>query len=398
MMVMELWTGWFDHWGHPHLERDLPAPLLTQTVSTILKMGGSFNLYMFHGGTNFGFMSGANTGGNGEYQPDVTSYDYSAPLSEAGDITPKYTSLRDLLKQTVPDSIPNPLPDIPPNSPKASYGEVQLSLYIKLLQTMDFIPQPEKLSKPVPMEYLSINNGNGQAYGYVLYHTVIISSSSRKVTITHLRDHGVALLNGKPIKKLSSLKHQTISISGHKQEGQNVLDILVENCGRVNFGSQTGDRKGKQCILIVSCDCHVTGINGDVLIDGQPSAVGWKVYSFEFKKSYVEMVQAGGLWSRVPVESHSGPTLFKGEFTINTDPLDTFLDMKGWTKGIVFINGANIGRYWNIGPQGTLYVPAPLLKKGVNKLLIFELHYPKSTYSVNFRDTPILNIKNKMNN
>jgi hypothetical protein len=384
MMVMELWTGWFDHWGHPHLERDLPAPLLTQTVSTILKMGGSFNLYMFHGGTNFGFMSGANTGGNGEYQPDVTSYDYSAPLSEAGDITPKYTSLRDLLKQTVPDSIPNPLPDIPPNSPKASYGEVQLSLYIKLLQTMDFIPQPEKLSKPVPMEYLSINNGNGQAYGYVLYRTVITSSSSRKVTITHLRDHGVALLNGKPISRLSSFASQSFVISKEDiMTGQNVLDILVENCGRVNFGSQIGDRKG---------------INGDVLIDGQPSAVGWKVYSFEFKKSYVEMVQAGGLWSRVPVESHSGPTLFKGEFTINTDPLDTFLDMKGWTKGIVFINGANIGRYWNIGPQGTLYVPAPLLKKGVNKLLIFELHYPKSTYSVNFRDTPILNIKNKMNN
>jgi hypothetical protein len=234
------------------------------------------------------------------------------------------------------------------------------------------------------MEYLSINNGNGQAYGYVLYRTVITSSSSRKVTITHLRDHGVALLNGKPISRLSSFASQSFVISKEDiMTGQNVLDILVENCGRVNFGSQIGDRKG---------------INGDVLIDGQPSAVGWKVYSFEFKKSYVEMVQAGGLWSRVPVESHSGPTLFKGEFTINTDPLDTFLDMKGWTKGIVFINGANIGRYWNIGPQGTLYVPAPLLKKGVNKLLIFELHYPKSTYSVNFRDTPILNIKNKMNN
>lgn len=372
-LVMEYWTGWFDHWGRPHLERTISPSQLVVNIGTVLQMGGSFNLYMFHGGTNFGFMNGANIEG-GEYRPDVTSYDYDAPLSEAGDITKKYTLLRELLKETVPHSIPNPLPDVPPNSVKESYGDVHLPLCLSLFQTLDYIPPPQESKKPMSMEYLSINKETGQAYGYVLYRTSI-SPLSTKLTITKLKDYGVALYDETPFAKLSSFASQTILLPQPSAKSSDVnLDLLVENSGRVNFGSQIGDRKG---------------ISGDVIVDDEfPKS--WQIYSFEFKSSYIEHVMAGGLWSRSSPGTQIGPALFKGDFTISSTPQDTFIDMTGWTKGLVIINGVNLGRYWTVGPQRTLYVPAPLLRKGINKLLIFELHRPSSSFTVTFSKEPVL--------
>jgi beta-galactosidase GanA len=360
LMVMEFWTGWFDHWGEKHLERNISPEKFREEIHNILAEGASFNLYMFHGGTNFGFMNGGNWG-KGEdaegktYRPTVSSYDYDAPLSEYGGVTQKYVELRNLLSEMVPDSMFRyPLPPLPSPVATADYGPVKMTLYISLMSTLQYVPDPHTSDVPIPMEFLPLNHGSGQGYGYVLYRTFIPSSASL-LTIHGLKDYGLVMLDLKPIQEVAHFNKITLSLPPATEGlSSRQLDILVENGGRVNFGHPLGVRKG---------------ISGTVEVDGKLH-MDWKIYSFEFKSEFVQNIDSGGMWLRTPAADDVGPTLFKGSFTITDVPKDTFIDMKGWNKGIVFVNGANLGRYWMKGPTGSLYVPAPLLVRGINKVRI----------------------------
>ncbi|KAL5497548.1 hypothetical protein EMCRGX_G014039 [Ephydatia muelleri] len=365
VMAMEFWTGWFDTWNQPHQNERLQVGSLTQNIGALLDMGASFNLYMFHGGTNFGFLNGANRA-SGEFRSVTTSYDYNAPLSEAGDITPKYLMLRALLEKKFPGM---QLPPVPHNSPKMEYGEVSLALYVKLTDVTQYTQKPHQSEFPLPMEYLD----SGQAYGFVLYRSKL-SSEHKSITVGEVRDFGMVMLDKSPVQQLAGLAEQTVflpeSVNGKERE----LDLLIENMGRMNFDTLFNERKG---------------ILGSVMAD-KTVLKNWQMFSFDFTQAFLETVDSGALWLRTPPTSDPGPALFKGNLVISGKPQDTFMDMEGWSKGVVFINGVNIGRYWSVGPQRTLYVPAPILKNGINRVIIFEMLQSKRSQTVSFVGAAIL--------
>lgn len=377
-LVAEFWDGWFDHWGEEHHVRD------TETVANILKQvldsGASFNLYMFHGGTNFGFMNGAN-----ELQPTTTSYDYDAPLSEAGDITLKYTALRNVLQKHAPkDSVPKGAFKLLPvlqNSAKRSYGKVELKHYMSLSQLLQYHKSVES-DKVLSMEELPINNNGGQGYGFILYQTEI-SQVPREISINKVLDRAQVLLNSLPVHTYdaslgfkSTIELKIDDKVSSQLEMPCKVEILVENMGRSNYGGTVWQSR--------------KGISGSVWINRQNhTKLGWKIFPLEFKVEVLSRIKDGG-WSALPENQPRSPALYWGTFTIDDEPKDTFLLMKNWTKGVCFINGHNLGRYWSKGPQQTLYVPAPWLQKGQNELIIFELH-SFSSADVSFVESQIFN-------
>ncbi|KAL3887320.1 hypothetical protein ACJMK2_027262 [Sinanodonta woodiana] len=376
ILVMEFWTGWFDHWGNRHAYSTVKE--YAETLMWILSSGASVNLYMFHGGTNFGFMAGANWSPGTNYKPDVTSYDYISPVSEAGDLTDKYHVTRKLIMKHVLEPEGLPVPSVPPpETTKEAYG----ILPIRDMMTLDdMLPTLKKvtLDHPVSMEMLDINNGYGQNYGYILYRGYILHGRKLKFT-TLPADRAQVIINGKEISVLdwkSTENNLEINIPQDYLSAENILDILVENHGRVNFapfGTNILNTQRK-------------GLSGDVELDGKP-ILKWNIFSLDFTNSIIESASQSGKWKPHIYGSHPA-TLCRTELNILGNPADTFLSMQGWQKGIVLINGFNIGRYWNRGPQQTLYVPGPVLKSGKNQILIFEQHVPGK--QIAFQSEPIL--------
>ncbi|XP_033107783.1 beta-galactosidase-1-like protein 2 isoform X3 [Anneissia japonica] len=327
LMVMEYWLGWFDHWSEQH--HIFPWKGIILAVKEVLELGASINFYMFHGGTTFGFWNGANIVNHLTYQPVVTSYDYDAPLSEAGDVTDKYIKIRALLKEESPkEAVPGNLPSVPVSVGKIAYGEVTITHFITL---KDMLPLLGVFFDGHPAGVISRSKVNP-----------------------------VKLLNLEEVKK---------EIKELKSEDVIMLDILVENQGRISAKKDMiSDRKGL---------LHDVEVNGKVQTD-------WLIYPLEFKKPFIDEVMAADKWQDMRPEIKV-PALYKGSFEIpNRTPKDTFLSMEGWNKGIVFINAFNIGRYWRIGPQRTYYIPGPLLKAGRNEIVIFEQH--QSAEKVSFVD------------
>ncbi|XP_008579617.1 PREDICTED: beta-galactosidase-1-like protein 2 [Galeopterus variegatus] len=340
-MVMEYWTGWFDLWGGPH--NILDSSEVLETVAAIVDAGSSINLYMFHGGTNFGFISGAMH--FQEYASDVTSYDYDAVLTEAGDYTAKYGKLRDLF-----GSISGtPLPPLPALLPKASYEPVTPSFYLSLWDALQYLGEPIESEKPVNMENLPVNNGNGQSFGYVLYETTITSSG---ILRGHVRDQGQVFLN---TVSIGFLDYKTTTVTLPLIQGKGVLRILVENCGRVNYGHNIDDQR--------------KGLIGNLSLNDSPLKK-FRIYSLDMKKSFFQRFGIDK-WHSLP-EVPTFPAFFLGGLSVGPSPSDTFLKLEGWEKGVVFVNGQNLGRYWDIGPQVTLYLPGAWLDKGINQIIIFE--------------------------
>lgn len=373
-MVTEFWDGWFDHWGEEHHTQS--ADTAAATMEDILKFGASVNLYMFHGGTNFGFMNGANA-----LYPTTTSYDYDGPLSEAGDTTPKYMALRNILKQHAPKhSFPEHLPVVPGNSPKKAYGKVDIKEHMPLSALLQY-HTPVESDEVMPMEQLPINNDGGQGYGFILYQTEL-SQSPKKIVIEKVLDRAQVLLDSLPIHTYdASLEYKSsVEIEVDEKLASVVkvpckLEILVENMGRTNIGWEMNKLR--------------KGISGKVEVNGQRNTKHkWKIFSLEFKKDIFLSLKKKGQWSDLSVKSEKAPSLYRGTFTVDKEPKDTFLYMKHWTKGVCFINGHNLGRYWKRGPQETLFVPAPWLQKGENELIIFELH-TFSSADVSFVASPI---------
>ncbi|XP_030742868.1 beta-galactosidase-1-like protein 2 [Echinops telfairi] len=340
-MVMEYWTGWFDSWGGPH--NILDSSEVLKTVSAIIYAGSSINLYMFHGGTNFGFINGAMH--FNEYKSDVTSYDYDAVLTEAGDYTAKYFKLREFFGSLSGSPLPLP-PDL---LPKTTYEPLMPAYYLSLWDVLKYLGEPIKSEKPVNMENLPVNDGNGQSFGYTLYETNIASSG---VLSGLVRDRGQVFVNTVSIGYLDYNKKQ---INIPLVQGYTVLRILVENRGRVNYGENIDDQR--------------KGLIGDLYLDGLPLKK-FRIYSLDMKKSFFQKFDINR-WSSVP-EVPTSPAFFLFGLSVGPSPADTFLKLEGWEKGVVFINGQNLGRYWNIGPQETLYLPGAWLDPGNNQVIVFE--------------------------
>ncbi|XP_035121056.1 beta-galactosidase-1-like protein 2 isoform X4 [Callithrix jacchus] len=340
-MVMEYWTGWFDSWGGPH--NILDSSEVLKTVSAIVDAGSSINLYMFHGGTNFGFMNGAMH--FHDYKSDVTSYDYDAVLTEAGDYTAKYMKLRDFF-----GSISGiPLPPPPDLIPKMSHEPITPVLYLSLWDALKYMGEPIKSEKPINMENLPVNGGNGQSFGYILYETNIASSG---ILSGRVRDRGQVFVN---TVSIGFLDYKTTKIAVPLIQGYTVLRILVENRGRVNYGENIDDQR--------------KGLIGNLYLNDSPLKK-FRIYSLDMKKSFFQRF-GPDKWSSLP-ETPTFPAFFLSSLSITSTPCDTFLKLEGWEKGVVFINGQNLGRYWNIGPQKTLYLPGPWLSSGINQVIVFE--------------------------
>jgi len=335
-IVMEYWNGWFDHWGEEHHTRD-PQDA-ADTFAEMVGNGDSVNFYMFHGGTNFGFYNGANHGGT--YAPTITSYDYDCPISETGDLTPKFHAVREALSKhiTLEESV------LPEPNPKMNYGPVHLDASLPLFDALDMISQPVQRANPETMEEL------GQDYGFTLYRTFINGPKEKSpLSIQDVRDRALVFVNQTYQGVIDRWDDQTLEIE--IPEGGAQLDILVENLGRVNYGPQLYD---------------VKGITRGVRFQYQ-FLFDWTIYTLPMDNlDQLRFEENTG-------KTNTNPRFYKGTFQVD-DIGDTFVELPGWKKGVVFVNGFNLGRYWEIGPQETLYLPGPVLKKGENEIVVFELH------------------------
>jgi beta-galactosidase len=350
VLCTEYWNGWFDHWGENHHTRSYEDT--ANTLDKMLELGFSINLYMFHGGTNFGFYNGANY--QNKYEPTITSYDYDSALTEDGEITAKYVAFQKVIKKyTSNENI-----GLPAKLPKKTYGKIVLDKYQSLWKSLESISQPIQSAYPLSMEKL------GQNLGFILYETKVSGLRSNCVlNITDVHDRAMVYVNGNfsgVIYRGEANKELTINFD----RKINTLHILVENMGRVNYGAYLMDYKG---------------ITENVRLDYQ-FQFEWLIYPLP-----LDNIDNLKFESSLP---YQGPAFYKGTFDVDF-PADTFLSLDGWDKGVAFINGFNLGRYWKVGPQKTLYLPGPLLKKGQNEIVIFELHDVEKTI-VNLIDTPIL--------
>ena len=335
-MCGEYWCGWFDHWYEEHHVRE--AEELAGLHRDMLASGASLNFYMFHGGTNFGFMNGANHGG--KYEPTITSYDYNALLSESGDMTPAYHAVRKINEEF--------FGELPPltckNSEKKAYGKVELTEKAFVMDTLESISTPVKTAEPKFMEQI------GQGYGFTLYSTTVKGPiTDQMLDFDCVHDRAIVYINGEKKGWYERSRHQD-NIRIDLRTGEEIkLDILVENMGRINYGPMIRDRKG------------MTGIRF-----GQRNHYGWQMYPLEMKDlSGVKYEKCDG-----GVEKSS---FLRGVLNIEGEPKDTFIRLDGFHHGFVVVNGFNLGRYYNdAGPQKTLYCPAPMLKTGKNEILVFE--------------------------
>lgn len=359
-MCGEFWCGWFDRWGDIHHTRN--ASEIVGEIRDFLKMDASFNLYMFHGGTNFGFTAGANY--NKQFEPTVTSYDYCALLNEWGGYTEAYHAVRKLLceKQGI-------TPPALPEEPKRQHiGEVKLTEKASLFDNLDKIAEKHTVASPESMEYF------GQNFGYILYSTTMQGNyESGTLCVEDVHDNAYLFVDGE-LKK-TYYRHENPEMKDNDGftfrlpafSGERKIDILVTAMGRVNYGKHLYDRKGLSRVTF-----------------GNQILFGFDVYTLPLDNIQNVCYQ--------PPKTEKGPMFYKGTFRASTDA-DCFVDTTGFSKGLVYVNGFNLGRYWQIGPQVTLYVPKGILKEE-NEIVVLE-EEGTTRDSVQIIDTPKLEKEKK---
>ncbi|MFJ3921461.1 glycoside hydrolase family 35 protein [Streptomyces sp. NPDC090022] len=352
LMCSEFWIGWFDRWGGIHTTRD--AADAAAELDRLLAAGASVNIYMLHGGTNFGFTNGAND--KGTYRPTVTSYDYDALLDEAGDPTPKYEAFREVIARhaEVPDE---PLPE---PAPKLAPVAVDLDRCGRLFDQEHLFGAPVRAERPLTMEQL------GQCFGFVRYETELPCAGPAVLRVDTVRDRAQVFVDGQPVGVLEREHHEHALAFVSPRSGARLV-VLVENQGRVNYGTAIHDRKG---------------LLGQVTVNG--AALG----SWTSSALPLDRLDALALTPSAPV---AGPAFHRGTFELRRTA-DAYLGLDGWTKGLAWVNGFPLGRYWSRGPQTTLYVPAPALRPGRNELTVLELHATASR-SVELRGRADLGIR-----
>ncbi len=336
LMCTEFWNGWFDHWTENHHSRD-PEDA-AKSLDEILALGGSVSAYMFHGGTNFGYMNGAND--YDKYEPTVSSYDDDAPVNENGELTEKYFKFREVISKYAP------IPDVELPEPiaKKKYGEIKFTHSAKLFDNLDVLSTPVESVAPVSMEKLDTG------YGFVLYKANVRGPrDSQKIRLQDVHDRGYIYRDGKFVGiqyRNDSEPLHSISID---KEG-NELAVLVENMGRVNYGAKLKDVKG-----------ITQGIGF-----GNNFVYHWTNYPLPLDDVSAVNFKEGV----VPFDGT--PVLLKAEFEID-ECCDTFVKLPTFKKGIIIINNRVLSRHWEVGPQRSAYLPAPFLKKGKNEIVVLEL-------------------------
>jgi beta-galactosidase len=352
-MVAEYYPGWLDHWGEPF--QKVPTQNVIKSIKAYLDNGINFNFYMIHGGTNFGFTSGANYTQKIGIQPDLTSYDYDAPISESGWRTEKYDSLRALFKSKANYAIP----DVPQQIPVIAIPKISFNKSVSLYSLIGKM-KPVRHNTPLTFEDLN------QGFGYVLYRKHFGSAVKGMMKVTGLRDYALVYVNRQKVGELNRITGKDSIQLDIPANG--TLDIFVENMGRINYGK-----------LITE---NLKGIISPVTLEGKEITGDWQMYR-------LPMAVQPNL-NKFAADSSAGlPVLYQAHFSLK-ETGDTFLDMSGWGKGIVFVNGINLGRYWHIGPQQTLYLPGCYLKKGMNTIVVFEQQNDKKQTFVSGIKTPVL--------
>lgn len=337
LMCMEFWDGWFNRWGEEVIRRDPDE--LAQAVMEALEIG-SVNLYMFHGGTNFGFMNGCSARGQIDL-PQITSYDYDAILDEAGNPTKKFYALQALLKERYPE-----LEYAEPLVKEAkAYPNVALNDKVSLFAALDELSDCQSSFYPKSMEEL------GQNVGYIYYQTRMEKDKSddERLRIIDARDRVQVFLDGQKIAtQYQEEIGEDISVAQANPEAD--LGILVENMGRVNYGHKlTAPTQYKGLGRGVIADLHFMG--------------QWDMYPLPLEQ--LDQLTFTGEWEE------DQPAFYRYHVTIEHCQ-DTYLDMTGFGKGVVFVNQENIGRFWERGPLLSLYIPKGYLKKGENEIIVFE--------------------------
>ncbi|CAN5385343.1 beta-galactosidase [soil metagenome] len=354
-IVGEYWCGWFDHWGEKHHTTGSSGHV--KDIEWFIKNDVSFNLYMFHGGTSFGYMAGAN-GGKDSYQPDITSYDYDSPLDESGRVTPKYMAFRDAISKGTGET----LPPIPASPKTMEIKSISLSYSYILEQFQRYAPHKD----PESFEEMGINNG------VAVYHCYTKLSGKQTLTFQKLADYGMVFVNHNFVGTLDRRYNQK-SIDLNLPENGSEIKVLVDGHGRINFGH--------------ALETEREGIDGPVTLGGKPLNQ-WRCEPL-------------GIQGAVPTTRHhidfknglpTGYSTYGGVFKV-VSPLDTFLDLSAYTKGYVWVNGHNLGRFWNAGPQKTLYVPGCWLNTGTNIIQIFDEGVCIQDPTIAGLDHPILNAK-----
>ena len=353
--VAEFYPAWFDVWGLPHSAVNYQRP--AEQLDWMLKNDVSISIYMFHGGTNFHYTNGANTN-NGSYEPQPTSYDYDAPLGEYGNAYPKYHAFREVIQKNLPEG--KVLPPVPADNPTTTFAPVELT---------EWAPLSVAYGKRVEAEQPLTFEAMMQDYGYLHYQTTIANPDSGKLVLDELRDYAVVILNGKVVGSIDRRFHQN-SIALNVTEPNSVLEILVENGGRVNYGKDLVN--------------NLKGITKRVLFNGE-ELTGWTTTGLPLHRTNVKDFR----FPRLRYEGNL-PGFYRGTFTIDKVG-DTFVDMTGWGKGAVWVNGKSLGKFWGIGPQQTMYLPAPWLKEGENEIVVFEMEYTGKRTLCGV-DKPILNV------
>jgi hypothetical protein len=334
----ETYPGWLKHWSGD----DWAPTDVGRVLEFFMDTNKSFSLYMFHGGTNFGFTAGANDEGPAKFLADLTSYDYGAPLTEQGRPTPAYFTYRKLLASYLPPN--EKLPDVPAPIPTMSIPEIKMERWTTIWDHLP--PSFERSGAPVTFESLSQNQG------LVLYRKTPYLKSKGTLHFDRLNDYGLVLINGKYIGSLDRSKGEHDIEIPDTGDAETTLDVLVEGMGHINYDiSMEQDRKG---------------LSKKVTLDRVP-LTNWHMFQFPLDESWITSLQK----TDAPTDRPGG--IFRGRFTLDT-VADTFLDLSRYQKGFVWINGHNLGRFWKIGPQQRLYCPAPWLKKGENELIVLDLH------------------------
>ena len=345
LMCSEFWSGWFDHWGRKHETR--PAKDMVDGMRDMLDRNISFSLYMTHGGTTFGHWGGAN---NPAYSAMCSSYDYDAPISEAGWTTDKYYLLRDMLSNYLPEG--TTLPEVPAAYPVIEIPAISFTQAAPLFTNL---PTPHHSKDIKSMERFD------QGWGSILYRTTLPANvaAGTIMKITEVHDWAQIFANGNLIATLDRRKGEFETVLPELTKGT-TLDILVEAMGRVNFDKSIHDRKG------------ITEDVSLVLKDGKEESLkNWEVYSFPVDYAFAQSM------NYQPAGAQTMPAYYKANFTLNKTG-DTFLDMSSWGKGLVWVNGRAMGRFWEIGPQQTLYVPGCWLNEGDNEIIVLDLKGPQS--------------------
>ena len=337
----ESYPGWLTHWKEPWQRPDTAGIL--KDVRYLLGHHRSFNLYVIHGGTNFGFTAGANAFTPVQFQPDVTSYDYDAPIDEQGNATPKYFALRDLISSytgVTPPAVPAPMPSM----------EVPSFSTEPFTSVWDQLPAAVHAPQPRPMEDYD------QHAGLILYRTKLVGHKSGTLTITEPHDYALVFLNGKFVDTVYRDGGKWTVKLPKSDVKEPVLEILVEGMGHINFAQFMIDRKG---------------ITDRVSLNGM-TLMNWEIYNLPLDDEYIKRLTAHGPGKAGADHGKEG-VFFKGSFELK-ETADTYFDMSGYKKGVVWVNGHNLGRYWYVGPQQRLYCPASWLVKGKNSMVVLDLH------------------------